>query len=84
MKYLRCQASNLSVWAEGTFLKRAMVEDDIYVEFIAWQAEHDPCVEWIEEDFEGKNKYYKHNIKSAYGDEWTCENGKWKLMRRIK
>ena len=81
MNYLRAITTKDSVWREGVFVKRAMVSDDLLDSFISWQVEHDPAIKWIHENFEGKNKYYIHNLKSEYNQEWVFEN-KWKLINR--
>ena len=79
--YLRAITTKDSMWGEGVFVKRAMVSDDNLLAFIEWQEAHDPAITWVPEDFEGRNKYYIHNVKSEYRQEWVFEN-KWKLVNR--
>ena len=83
MEYLECFASNLSVWPEGTLLKRACVSSDLLLKFIEWQRVHDPAVEWKAIDFSDKNQHWSFNIKSSFHEEWTFD-GKWILRRFIR
>lgn len=82
MNYLRAITTKNSVWGEGVFIKRAMVNDDLLDSFIEWQAKYDPAIIWIHENFKGKNKYYINNLKSKYNHEWVFEN-KWKLVNSL-
>lgn len=81
MEYLECTASNLSIYPEGTLLKRARMSADLVVKFIEWQRVYDPAAQWKVIDFSDKNIYWSFNMKSTIKDEWSFD-GKWTLKTK--
>ena len=81
MEYLECFASNLSIYPEGTLLKRARVSTDLVIKFIEWQREYDPAAGWRVIDFSDKNIHWSFNMKSTINNEWVFDK-KWKMITR--
>ena len=82
MIYKDCKAGKNNSFPEKTLLRRAMVHQDLYDNFIAWRKITDPTVIWRKIDVVGKNQFYIMNMKAGIHDEWCLDKGHWKLKIR--